>query len=100
MRHGARRDGNEAGIVKALRAAGALVYQLDARNLPDLLVGHRRTWHVLEVKQPHGPRGGDSHRKLTPGQATFFLLSEQMELPVSVVRTPEEALRAIGAIDC
>jgi hypothetical protein len=96
MIRAARRDTNEKGIVDVLRRAGALVYRLDERDLPDLLVGYRRRWHLLEVKQEKGPRGGTNNRNLSPGQATFFLIAERMDLSVAVVRNGAEALRAIG----
>lgn len=92
------RDRNEPPIVDALRAAGCLVQAIDGRDLPDLLVGFRGAWWLLEVKGEAGPKGGISHRKLKPGQEKFHRLATAMGLPSYVVRTPEEALRAIGAI--
>ncbi len=98
MHRAARRDANEAEVVAALRAAGALVYHLDGRDLPDLLVGFRGRWTVVEVKRPAGPRGGLKGRKLRPGQAALMMLARAQGLPIVVARTAEEALEAIGAV--
>ena len=105
-RRAARRDSNEIEIVRALEAAGASVTYLSTPGVPDLLVGYQGRTHLLEVKQTLGPaggkRGGGSTR---PGQGGNGTLSaDQLEwwaawkgsLPV-VVRTADEALRAIGA---
>ncbi len=98
MRHAPRRDANEASIIRALRQAGAFVWQLDQRNLPDLLVGFRRVWYVLEVKLPLGPKGGAKDKTLSEGQSAFFLDCAMRELPAHVVRSEEDALRAIGCL--
>ena len=86
--------------MEALRRAGCVVFQIDARDIADLLVGFRGQWWALEVKQPLGPEGGASKdgQHLSPGQEAFFALCRDLRLPAAVVRTPEEALRAIGAI--
>lgn len=99
MRYAARRDSTELDVVAALRDAGALVRQLDARDLPDLLVGFQGRWTLLEVKRPPGPRGGTSAdgQKLSDGQAEFFARCVVLGLPVRVVHNRREALEAIGA---
>jgi Holliday junction resolvase len=74
-----RRDGTEAEIVAALRQVGATVFQLSGAGVPDLLVGFRHRWHVLEVKSKRG-------------KPTVL----QSQHPVPIVRTPEEAFKAIG----
>jgi hypothetical protein len=119
-RRAARRDSNEAAIVAALVEAGASVTRLkgDSETMasvfegpmrlhggePDLLVGYQgRTYH-LEVKLPLGPRGGrrsgGSTRPSAGGDGT--LTEDQIAwwaawrgTPPVIVRTPEEALRAI-----
>ena len=98
MRRAARRDDNEQAIVVALRAAGAFVWPLSERDIPDLLCGFRGKWFLLEVKAPAGPKGGTKghHAVLRPGQARFFADAEIGELPAFLVRSPEDALRAIG----
>jgi len=90
FKYASRRDANEAGIIRALRIAGALVWQISAKDVPDLLVGFRGRWHLLEVKRP----GED----LSPGQREFFLACEQATLPVQVVYSSEDALKAVGAV--
>ena len=90
------RDSNEALIVKLLRAHGAIVQPVNDYNFPDLCVGYRGVITLLEVKRPLGPRGGVAGKGLRPGQREFFELWAGRGLPVHVVRSPEEALRAIG----
>ena len=89
--YGARRDENEPEIVKALRAIGCEVEQLD---LFDLLVLFRGHVHLLEVKMPLGPRGGQKDKMPTEKQQELM----DKGWPLKVVRSPNEALRAIGAI--
>jgi len=81
-----KRDDNEREIIQALEAVGAQVWQLNETDIPDLLVGFRRQWFLLEVKGQQG--------KLQPGQKQFF---EEVMGPAAVVRTQDEALEAIGA---
>ncbi len=97
-RRAAKRDEGEAAIVSALRSVGALVWHVSARGLPDLLVGFRRRWTLLEVKSPPGKRGGKSEdgQKLAPAQVAFFDAVSIAELPARVVTTAAEALAAIG----
>ena len=83
-----KRDANEAEIVQALREAGALVHPLD--RPVDLLVGFRGAWTLLEVKRPKGAVGEQ--------QAIFMAICEDRKLPAAVVRSPGEALEAIGAV--
>jgi len=87
------RDANEPEIVAALRAAGASVERVDTPC--DLIVGYRGVTYLVEVKLPAGPRGGMSHSKLTDEQVKF---AAQHKGRYVVVRTCEDALRAIGAI--
>lgn len=92
MRRAAKVDHTQAAIVDALRAAGCKVQSLAAVHdgVPDLMVFQPRYgWHgikLLEVKNPKG-RG----ITLTPDQIKFHA-----EWPVTVVTTPEEALKACG----
>lgn len=82
---GGKRDSNEKPIVDALRASGARVWFLSGQGNPDLLVLAYGRFVPLETKQPKGTR-----------------TKNQLNIPWAVVRTPEEALKAIGAIpqDC
>lgn len=79
-----KRDWNEPEIVSALQRVGALVGKLSAPGLPDLLVCWRGRLYAMEVK---GPRG----------RATLAQVERLAEgWPVVTVRTPDEALKAIG----
>lgn len=104
-RRAARRDDNEPEICAALIAAGASVTYLSIPGAPDLLVGHQGRTVLLEVKEPLGPRGGKRGGGSTrPGEGGDGTLSaEQIDwhqrwkgAPPVIVRTPDEALRAIG----
>ena len=97
-RFAVRRDPGESAIVEALRKVGAMVCHVSSKGLPDLLVGFRQRWMLLEVKSPVGERGGKSRdgQKLQEAQAAFFRLAKLGGLPVHVVTGPEEALKAIG----
>lgn len=77
-----RRDSNEKLIRAALEAAGAHVLAISGKGAPDLLIVFRGACYGLEVKAEKGTR--------TAAQ-------EQTRFPI--VRTPAEALRAIGATD-
>ncbi|MBV8760125.1 MAG: hypothetical protein JO257_22730 [Deltaproteobacteria bacterium] len=97
------RDGNEPGIVDALRSVGATVCRLNESGIPDLLVGFRGGMYLLEVKRPLGARGGlPEHREheggrgdMTEAQVRWW---EAWRGPApAIVRTPAEALAAIGA---
>lgn len=87
-RYAKKRDANEADLVTALEAAGAVVYKLD--RPVDLLVGWNGRWTLLEVKRPKGAVGD--------AQAAFMHLAGCKGLPAAIVRTAEDALHAIGAI--
>ena len=84
----AKRDTNERLIIEALRSIGASVVQISAPGVPDLLVGFRDRTYLLEVK---GKRG-----KLTEPEQVFF---RDWRGQCAVVRSVDEALRVMGAID-
>jgi hypothetical protein len=86
MRRAAKRDASEVAIVDALRQAGYWVYRMIQPC--DLLVYRSGRWWVLEVKLP-----GARPRKDQEAQQEFLRLTG-----TPIVRTPEEALRAVGAI--
>ena len=94
-RRDARRDKNECPIADALLAAGASVTRISAKGAPDLLVGYRGETTLIEVKRAPGPKGGTSRGKLTKDQIAWR--DAWQGRPPVIVRTPEEALRAIGA---
>lgn len=87
-RRAAKRDGNETEIKNALKAVGASVVTISAKGVCDLLVGFRGVNYLLETKNKRG--------KLTPDQETFF---EGWQGQAAVVRTVEDALVAIGAMN-
>jgi len=89
MRQAARVDANQAEIVAALRQVGASVQPLHmvGRGCPDIVVGFRRANVFMEIKSPCG--------KLTQDEREWI---RAWRGEVVIVRSPEDALRAIGAI--
>lgn len=83
LRRNPRRDANEPAIVQYLQRAGCVVLRLSAPDAPDLLVGYRKRWLLLEVKVPNG--------KLKVGQELFHQACTTLGLPCHVVHSPEEA---------
>lgn len=84
VRRAARRDANEAEIVGALQAVGATVVCGEAF---DLTVGYRgRNW-LLEIKTKQGRLQPFQKRMLAEWRGQY-----------TVVRTIDEALKAVGAI--
>lgn len=82
-----KRDANELEIVQGLEAhPDVTVVPLD--KPVDLLVGYAGRTFLIEVKNP------DGKDKLEPDQVEF--LEWWRGAPVSVVRTLDEAKRAIG----
>lgn len=86
-RYAAQRDHTEPPIIRALEQVGAQVEQM--KEPCDLLVRFRSRVFALEVQG--GKRTGTGKRK--EKQLTFL---RDWEIPI--VQTPDEALRAIGAI--
>lgn len=88
----AKVDRNHPEIVDALREVGASVVSLAAvgGGVPDLAVGYRGRTFLLEVK--HAREG-----RVLPGQADWH--ASWRGRPVDIVRSVEEALRAIGATE-
>jgi len=86
--YAAKRDKTEQPIIDALQSVGAVVHQLSQPGLPDLLVCYREQTYLIECKS----KGG----KLTPAQVAFMETWEGHNL--FVVKTVDEALKAIGAI--
>lgn len=82
MRRASKVDSSQSAIVAALRHAGAFVYIIE--KPVDLLVQFRG-WHLLECKPPKRKRNDQ------PAQTAFCKTFQ-----VPIVRTPEEALKAIG----
>lgn len=86
-----RTDANQSAIVAVLREVGATVVDLSAvgKGCPDLLVGFRGVSYLLEVKNVKG------RNKTTADQDVFY--AWWRGAPVTIVRTADEALQAIGA---
>jgi len=90
MRRIYRVDESKKEIVKAIKKAGASVLSLDpiGGGCPDILVGYRNKDTLMELKTGNG--------EVRASQRTWH--HRWRGRPVVVVRTPEEALMAIGAI--
>ena len=86
-RRAAKRDANEPEIITALRAVGAVVWQVSEKGVPDLVVGYEGATFLLEVKAPG--------KWLTPDQKDVHAAWKGGH--IFVVETPAQALRAIGA---
>lgn len=76
---GGKRDAAEGPIVDALRAVGARCFHVGGTGNPDILVHFRDRLYAFEVKT--------GKAKETANQGTW-----------PIVRTPDEALAAIGAV--
>ena len=77
-----RRDANERAICEALEAIGVRILRISEPGCPDLLAWTAREgFRLLEVKQKTG--------KLTA-------LQQQTQIPFTVIRSVEEALRIYG----
>lgn len=99
-----QRDANEPAIVAALeQIPGVTVERLD--RPADLLAGcltpcvkcghwERRTF-LLEVKEPIGPRGGASGHSRGPSDPQRRFIA-RWRGHFATVRTPQEALEAVG----
>lgn len=70
-----RTDSNQTEIVKAFRAAGALVHITSdlGKGFPDLVVGIGSRLKLVEIKDGSKP---PSHRCLTPDEKRFHALWE------------------------
>jgi hypothetical protein len=90
QRWAAKRDSVEAPIIEALEKAGAHIWPLDYPV--DLLVRFRETWFLLEVKTGRGKNLTIAKDKRQEAQINFIQTTN-----TPIVRTPLEALRAIGA---
>ena len=89
-RQASRVDGNQASIVRQLRAVGASVLHT---HCFDLLVGYRGRTFLMEVKDPAQP---SSKRQLTEGEAQFK--AKWRGSTYHVVHTVDEALGLVTAL--
>jgi hypothetical protein len=86
-----KRDRNHAEIAAALRQVGCRVLDLShvGDGAPDAIVAFRGQIVLLEFKTARG--------KLTPAEANFH--REWEGQPVHVVRSIEEAVALVGALE-
>ena len=96
MRRAARTDANQPDIVKELRRVGASVAITASAGggFPDLVVGYRGVNYLMEIQDPNQDK---AHQKLTPDQEIFHRCWTGQ---ISVVKTADQALKIIGAIEC
>lgn len=91
MRRVRKVDANQAEIVAGLRACGWFVEILSdvGRGVPDLLVGGRGVWVLIEVKAPGG--------RLTADQAAWAIRARDRNTPLPLIaHTLEDALRGLA----
>ena len=86
-RYNPARDANEREIAAVLKRAGCMVEPLSGKAIPDLLVGFAGRWLLMEVKTETG--------RLTRPQAIWHYEAGLKGLPVTMVRSPEEALKVL-----
>lgn len=86
-RRDAKRDANEKQLAKDLRHCGVFVMKISGEDQPDLACYYRGQWFMLEVKTEKGRvrKNQNWDETIEPGA-------------VPIVRTLDEALRAIGAV--
>ena len=87
MRRAARRDDNEQDIIKAMRAEGAYVKQINDEGLFDLLVSYRGETLLIEVKDGAKP---PSARRLTDAELKFH--EEWPGSDLFIITSVEEAI--------
>lgn len=95
-RYARKVDDNHGVIVRTLRGLGA--YVIDCAHVgsgfPDLLVGWRGRWTLVEVKD--GAKS-PSRRRLTADQIPLHAECDRRGLPCVVVTNEIEALALLGA---
>lgn len=92
MRKYGRIDRNQNDIVDALRRVGAAVTVLSSvgNGCPDILVGFRGQWYMMEIKVPG--------EHLTEDEEAWWVDAKRLaEIPPCIVYSVEGALRKIGA---
>lgn len=90
-RYGRRSDHNQSDVMYALRAVGAVVF--DIQEPFDLLVDYKGKWYVIEVKNPETNARKKGGSKLTETQEQILA---RLSAPVHIVETPKEALEVIS----
>ena len=92
-RRAKRTDANQSEIVYTLRKCGVDVWIIGSPA--DLLCGFSGRFTTLEVKDGSKPK---SKQALTDDEQAFMARCRAAGYPHYIVRTPEEALQAVGAI--
>lgn len=105
MRFAYRKDKKHPDVVKALRKVGALVQNLNGKDVPDLVCVYRGRVLFLEVKTRAEVGGALDKRtgrlrksrggKVSEGQADWHAAWRAAGACVEVVHDPEEALRVL-----
>lgn len=98
MSRWARRvDSNHGEIAAAATAIGAMVVDLSRAGdgIPDLLIGWRGLWLLVEVKDGRKP---PSARALTPDQVEFHADAEFRGLPCYIVESVDRLLEILGGV--
>ena len=92
-------DAAQPDVVKALRKAGAHVVILSGTGagVADLACFYRSATHWIEVKSDE--RATKRQGVTATRQAEFRSRASEHGVTVHVVTTPDEALRAVGAMD-
>lgn len=92
MRTRAKVDSNQKEVVAVLRKFGASVEHLHTlgKGAPDILVGFRNKNYLFEIKDGSKP---PSAQQLTEDEKLWHMVWAGQ---VAVVRSPDEALSAIG----
>ena len=86
-RRNPRRDPNEPLIVEYLKRAGSLVSRLSGAGIPDLLVGYRGRYLLMEVKAQGG--------RLKDSQTQYHDAARALGLPCYVVYSVEDCQRIL-----
>lgn len=91
MRRYGRTDDNHTEIVAKFRRLGAFVQSLASmgRGVPDLLVGHAGTWHLIEVKDGSKP---PSKRRLTEDEESWKKKAESACCRVEIVYNVDDVV--------
>lgn len=93
--YAAKRDDNEKQIVKALEEMGCFVQKItQGKGVPDLIVGYKGYWALIEVKDGDKPK---SQRSLTKDQMEWFF-KVQNRAPVYVAEDAEQAVDIIKEV--
>lgn len=90
-RFGRKSDANQSDIMWALRAVGAVVFEIQEPF--DLLVDYKGEWYVIEVKNPDTNARKKGGSKLTDVQAQILA---RTSAPVYVVETGKQAVDVLS----